>query len=40
MKVEVKELKINNELQKKINMTCRFACVKPIILKVVFLINL
>ena len=33
MKVEVKELKISKELQKKIDMICRFACVKPIITK-------
>lgn len=29
MKVEVKELKISNELQKKIDMICRFAGVSP-----------
>lgn len=29
MKVEVKELKISSELQKKIDMICRFAGVSP-----------
>lgn len=42
MKVEVKELKISNELSKKIDMICRFAgvsltltsgCVKNIMIK-------
>ena len=33
MKVEVKELKISNELSKKIDMICRFACCKSTIKK-------
>lgn len=32
--IETKNLKISDELNRKIDMICRFACVKPHILKV------
>lgn len=32
--IETKELKISEELNRKIEMICRFACVKPYILKI------